>query len=94
MKTDTILLDHGGGGKMAHNLIAEMMIPKFDNPILSQLNDGAIFNIEKQQLAFSTDTYVVDPIFFPGGCIGDLAVNGTVNDLAMCGALIWKKYWK
>lgn len=87
MKTDTILLDHGGGGKMAQNLIAEMMIPKFDNPILSQLNDGAIFNIEEQRLAFSTDTYVVDPIFFPGGCIGDLAVNGTVNDLAMCGAL-------
>jgi len=86
MKTDTILLDHGSGGKMAHNLITDMMIPKFDNPILSQLHDGAIFNIEGQRLAFSTDTYVVDPIFFPGGCIGDLAVNGTVNDLAMCGA--------
>lgn len=86
MKTDTILLDHGSGGKMAHNLITDMMIPKFDNPILSHLHDGAIINIEEQRLAFSTDTYVVDPIFFPGGCIGDLAVNGTVNDLAMCGS--------
>ena len=87
MKTDTILLDHGGGGKMAHNLITDMMIPEFDNPILSQLHDGAIINIEEQRLAFSTDTYVVDPIFFPGGNIGDLAVNGTVNDLVMCGAI-------
>jgi hydrogenase expression/formation protein HypE len=62
------------------------MLPIFDNPILSALNDGAIFDIKGNRLAFSTDTYVVDPIFFPGGCIGDLAINGTVNDLAMCGA--------
>ena len=86
MKTDTVLLDHGGGGKIAHNLITEIMLPIFDNDILALLHDGAIFNIEEQRLAFSTDTYVVDPIFFPGGSIGDLAVNGTVNDLAMCGA--------
>ncbi len=86
MKTDTIILDHGSGGKIAHSLLTDLMLPKFDNPILSQLNDGAIFDINGIRLAFSTDTYVVDPIFFPGGNIGDLAINGTVNDLAMCGA--------
>ena len=86
MKTSKILLDHGSGGKISHKLIGEIMLPIFDNPILSQLNDGAIFDIKGNRLAFSTDTYVVDPIFFPGGCIGDLAINGTVNDLAMCGA--------
>ena len=86
MKTAKILLDHGSGGKMSHRLVGEIMLPIFDNPILSPLNDGAIFDINGNRLAFSTDTYVVDPIFFPGGCIGDLAINGTVNDLAMCGA--------
>ena len=86
MKIDSILLDHGSGGRLSHNLISDIMLPIFDNPILSQLNDGAIFNIEEKRLAFSTDTYVVDPIFFPGGNIGDLAINGTVNDIAMCGA--------
>ena len=86
MKTAKILLDHGSGGKISHRLIGEIMLPIFDNPILSALNDGAIFDIKGNRLAFSTDTYVVDPIFFPGGCIGDLAINGTVNDLAMCGA--------
>ena len=86
MKTDHILLDHGGGGKISHSLIAETMLPVFDNSILSQLDDGAVFKIDDKQFAFSTDSYVVDPIFFPGGNIGDLAVNGTVNDLAMCGA--------
>ncbi len=86
MKTDKILLDHGSGGKMSHRLIGEIMLPIFDNPILSPLNDGAIFDIKGDRLAFYTDTYVVDPIYFPGGCIGDLAINGTVNDLAMCGA--------
>ena len=86
MKTSKILLDHGSGGKISHRLIGEIILPIFDNPILSALNDGAIFDIKGNRLAFSTDTYVVDPIFFPGGCIGDLAINGTVNDLAMCGA--------
>ncbi|MFH2218559.1 MAG: hydrogenase expression/formation protein HypE [Pseudomonadota bacterium] len=86
MKKDKILLDHGSGGKMSHRLIADVMLPAFDNEILSQLHDGAIFDIEGKRLAFSTDSYVVDPIFFPGGNIGDLAINGTVNDLAMCGA--------
>ena len=87
MKTDKILLDHGSGGKASHGLIADLLVPEFKNPILAQLNDGAVFDIEGKRLAFSTDTYVVDPIFFPGGSIGDLAVNGTVNDLAMCGAI-------
>ena len=86
MKNERILLDHGSGGKISHKLITDMMVPSFDNDILSQLDDGAIFRIEASKLAFSTDTYVVDPIFFPGGNIGDLAVNGTVNDLSMCGA--------
>ncbi len=86
MKTDTILLDHGSGGKIAHTLLTDVMLPKFDNPILSQLNDGAILDINGMRFAFSTDSYVVDPIFFPGGNIGDLAINGTVNDLAMCGS--------
>ena len=86
-KNDKILLDHGSGGKISHTMIAEMMLPAFDNPVLAQLNDGAEVKIGDERLAFSTDSYVVDPIFFPGGNIGDLAVNGTVNDLAMCGAI-------
>ena len=87
MKRDTILLDHGSGGKMSHNLVTDLLLPAFNNPILSQLHDGAILEIGGQRLAFSTDTFVVDPLFFPGGSIGDLAINGTVNDLAMCGAV-------
>ena len=86
MKTDKIFLDHGSGGKISHRLTKEMMLPIFDNPILAELNDGAIFDFEGMRFAFSTDSYTVDPIFFPGGNIGDLAINGTVNDLAMCGA--------
>jgi hydrogenase expression/formation protein HypE len=64
-----------------------MMLPVFDNPILSQLHDGAVLDVGEKRLAFSTDTFTVDPIFFPGGSIGELAVNGTVNDIAMCGAM-------
>lgn len=86
MKTDKILLDHGSGGKISHRLTKEMLLPAFDNAILSGLNDGAIFELQGVRMAFSTDSYTVDPIFFPGGNIGDLAVYGTVNDLAMCGA--------
>jgi len=86
MKTDKILLDHGSGGKMSHRLTVETMLPIFENPILSKLNDGAIFEIKGLRFAFSTDTYTVDPIFFPGGNIGDLSIYGTVNDIAMCGA--------
>lgn len=87
MKNDKILLDHGSGGKISHRMTKEMLLPVFDNPILSQLNDGAIFELNGQRIAFSTDSYTVDPIFFPGGNIGELAVYGTVNDLAMCGAV-------
>ncbi len=86
MKKDSILLDHGSGGKIANRLITDIMLPAFENPILSQMDDGAIFDFNGNRLAFSTDSYVVDPIFFPGGNIGELAINGTVNDVAMCGA--------
>jgi hydrogenase expression/formation protein HypE len=85
MKPDKILLDHGSGGKISHNLTTDLLLPVFDNPILAQLNDGAIFELEGMRFAFSTDSYTVDPIFFPGGNIGDLSINGTVNDVAMCG---------
>ena len=87
MKNKTILLDHGSGGKMFHELITDIVLPVLQNDILAGLNDGAVFDINGHRLAFSTDTFVVDPIFFPGGSIGDLAVNGTVNDLSMCGAI-------
>jgi hydrogenase expression/formation protein HypE len=87
MKQAKILLDHGSGGKMAHQLTTELLLPLFSNPILEQLHDGAIVDMPSGRIAFSTDSFVVDPIFFPGGNIGDLAVNGTLNDLAMCGAL-------
>jgi hydrogenase expression/formation protein HypE len=86
MKDDKVMLDHGAGGRMSHSLIADIMLPVFDNPVLSKLDDGAILDIDGMRIAFSTDTFTVDPIFFPGGNIGDLAVNGTVNDIAMCGA--------
>ncbi len=86
MSKDRILLDHGSGGKLSHQLISRVMLPAFDDPLLSQLDDGAVLNLGGSRLAFSTDSYVVDPIFFPGGNIGSLAVHGTVNDLAMCGA--------
>lgn len=86
MKDDKVMLDHGAGGRMSHSLIADIMLPVFDNPVLSKLDDGAILDIDGMRIAFSTDTFTVDPIFFPGGSIGDLAVNGTVNDIAMCGA--------
>jgi hydrogenase expression/formation protein HypE len=87
MNSDKIFLDHGSGGKVSHGLISDIMLPIFDNAVLSQLNDGAILDIEGKHFAFSTDTYVVDPIFFPGGDIGSLAINGTVNDLSMCGSM-------
>ncbi len=86
MKSDKILLDHGSGGKISHRLVSETLIPAFDNEILAKMDDGAVFELGGSRFAFSTDTYVVDPIFFPGGCIGDLAINGTVNDISMCGA--------
>ncbi len=81
-----ILLAHGGGGNLSHQLIEKMFLPLFHNPFLESRHDGAVFQIGSQKLAFTTDSYVVRPLFFPGGDIGTLAVNGSVNDLAMCGA--------
>lgn len=86
MKHSSIQLDHGSGGKISHAMISDMILPRFDNPVLAKLDDGALLDMGGVRLAFSTDSYVVDPIFFPGGNIGDLAVNGTVNDVSMCGA--------
>ena len=83
---DTILLDHGAGGKVSHAMFSELILPLFDNGLLAKQDDGAVFDIPAGRMAFSTDSYTVDPIFFPGGDIGELAVNGTVNDVAMCGA--------
>lgn len=87
MKSDKILLAHGSGGRASHELITELFLPSFTNPALDKLNDQAVFEIEGVRLAYTTDSYVVNPIFFPGGDIGRLAVCGTVNDLAMSGAI-------
>jgi hydrogenase expression/formation protein HypE len=81
-----ITLGHGSGGKLTHQLIRKMLLPQFQNEWLEPLHDGAILSFGDIRLAFSTDSFVVNPIFFPGGNIGELAVNGTVNDIAMCGA--------
>ena len=81
-----ILLAHGGGGKLMRGLIERMIVPTFGNPLLDERHDGATFDIGGVRLAFTADSYVIHPLFFPGGDIGTLAVNGTVNDLAMCGA--------
>jgi len=81
-----ILLAHGGGGTLMHRLLNQVFYPAFANDMLGQGGDGAILQVGGSRLAFSTDSYVVQPLFFPGGDIGTLAVNGTVNDLAMCGA--------
>jgi hydrogenase expression/formation protein HypE len=81
-----VLLAHGGGGKLSHQLIEQMFVPLFRNSMLESRHDGAVFKIGSQPLAFTTDSYDVRPLFFPGGDIGSLAVNGSVNDLAMCGA--------
>ena len=82
---DKILLAHGSGGKLAHDLVAKSFVKTLANPLLDRLDDSAVFDISGR-LAFTTDSYVVSPIFFPGGDIGKLAVCGTVNDLAMSGA--------
>lgn len=81
-----ILLSHGSGGKLAHELIEKGFLQALSNPLLDKMDDSAIFNFSGR-LAFTTDSYVVNPIFFPGGDIGKLAVCGTVNDLAMAGAI-------
>jgi hydrogenase expression/formation protein HypE len=84
--TDRILLGHGSGGKMTAELIARYFLPAFQNSYLDRLDDQAVLSVAGERLAFTTDAYVVTPLFFPGGDIGALAVNGTVNDLAMAGA--------
>ena len=82
---DKILLAHGSGGKLAHELVEKSFVKAFANPLLAKLDDSAVMDFSGR-LAFTTDSYVVSPIFFPGGDIGKLAVYGTVNDLAMSGA--------
>ncbi|MBC7189516.1 hydrogenase expression/formation protein HypE [Candidatus Aerophobetes bacterium] len=81
-----ITLAHGSGGKLTQELIRDLILPSFKNPLLAPLLDSAIFEIENKKIAFTTDSYVVKPPFFPGGDIGKLCVAGTVNDLAVVGA--------
>ena len=81
-----IVLGHGGGGKLSAELIEKVFVSRFANPVLDRMNDSALLEIAGAKLAFTTDSFVVTPLFFPGGDIGTLAVNGTVNDLAMAGA--------
>ena len=83
---DRIVLAHGGGGRLTHQLIEKIFMPAFSNAALEERHDGAVVSVNGSRLAFTTDSFVVRPLIFPGGNIGDLAVNGTVNDLAMCGA--------
>ncbi|GAB6270796.1 MAG TPA: hydrogenase expression/formation protein HypE [Syntrophaceae bacterium] len=85
MKYDKILLEHGGGGLLSNELISEYFLPRFQNPYLARLEDSAVLTIGNQKICFTTDSYVVSPVFFPGGNIGSLAVHGTVNDLSVCG---------
>ena len=83
---ERILLGHGGGGRLMHNLLRDLVFAKIPNANARSMHDGATLKSEGQRLAFTTDSYVVKPLFFAGGSIGSLAVYGTVNDLAMCGA--------
>ncbi len=83
---DRIVIGHGGGGKLSSELIEHLFVPAFNGGAEIELHDAVTFDVEGGRLAFSTDSYVVRPLFFAGGCIGDLAVNGTVNDIAMSGA--------
>jgi hydrogenase expression/formation protein HypE len=86
MREKTIMLDHGSGGLASQELISDLFLKHLDDPTLHGLEDSAVLENQKGKLAFTTDSYVVDPIFFPGGDIGKLAVHGTINDLAMRGA--------
>lgn len=88
LRDEQIILSHGSGGKATHNLVEGLFGPAFANPLLERMDDFASFVVAGSQarLAFTTDSYVVSPLFFPGGNIGSLAVHGTVNDLAMAGA--------
>jgi hydrogenase expression/formation protein HypE len=87
IEEDSIVqLAHGGGGRKTARLVEDMFVPAFASSALDTLGDGAVLDAGGQRLAFSTDSFVVQPVFFPGGDIGSLAVHGTLNDLAMCGA--------
>jgi len=86
LKEGKILLSHGNGGRMMHELVKDLFVKPFGNAILNEQTDSAIFPVESCKLAFTTDSFVIDPLFFPGGNIGKLAVCGTVNDLAVSGA--------
>jgi hydrogenase expression/formation protein HypE len=86
VREDRITLAHGAGGKATHTLVEAVFLEAFRNPLLEPLEDQAVLSVAGQRLAFTTDSFVVSPLFFPGGDIGDLAVNGTVNDLAVSGA--------
>ncbi len=86
MDHKTIQLAHGAGGQLSNDLIDTLFLPRFANKTLEAMEDQAVLDFPENRLSFSTDTFVVDPIFFPGGNIGELAINGTVNDVAMCGA--------
>jgi len=79
----TIVMGHGGGGKLGNELVEHLFLPAFRNPALENLGDAAVLNLPNGRLAMSTDSFVVQPLFFPGGSIGELAVNGTVNDIAV-----------
>jgi hydrogenase expression/formation protein HypE len=81
-----VLMAHGGGGNLSHQLIQKMFLSQFNNSFLNEEHDGAVIPVKEGRIAFSTDSYVVNPIFFPESNIGELAVNGTINDLSMCGA--------
>lgn len=83
---DKILLSHGSGGRLTHQLIDGLFVKAFDNPALRERKDSALVTVGSARIAFTTDSYVVQPLFFPGGDIGSLAVYGTVNDLSVCGA--------
>ena len=84
---DVITMAHGSGGQAGHELMEKILLPAFDNPILREMHDGAKLDLSTNKIAFTTDSYVVKPLFFAGGNIGKLAVCGTVNDLAMTGAI-------
>ena len=86
MANDVVTLAHGAGGKMSHELMEKVLLPEFGNPLLNELHDGAQLGMSGH-IALTTDSYVVQPLFFAGGNIGKLAVCGTVNDLSMTGAV-------
>ena len=96
---DTVQLAHGAGGRLSADLIDKLILPRFSSAELDRLEDQAVLDLPPGRVAFSTDTFVVSPIFFPGGDIGDLAINGTVNDVAMSGAEVhrpdaWASCWR